>query len=60
MATIYDISTYMINSYKYRWALIAPNRRAIDGEDGKRPYLYRDLEEVRQDVLRFNETDYSS
>ena len=35
--------------YDHHWALIAPNGRAIDDEDG-RPYLYRDFGKASEDA----------
>lgn len=35
------------------FALIAPNGRAVDGEDGRRPFRYQSLDQCRSDVALF-------
>lgn len=48
------------DSYDGPWVLIAPNGRAIDNDRGT-PYVYMNLEEVREDVGRLLEmSDYST
>jgi hypothetical protein len=50
----------MVEPYNGYWHLIAPNNRAIDNERG-RPYLYRSIEEVEEDVVRLRkQSDYST
>lgn len=44
--------------YNGSWCVIAPNGRALDGED-ERPYYYRDLDHAKQDISTLGD-DYST
>ena len=42
------------------FALIAPNKKAVDGEDNSRPYRYTDMEQVYSDLDGFKKYGYST